>query len=128
MSVQVKDASGNFSDTTARQVTFTVQTEPGLLNVYNYPNPFAHQTQFTFNLLGAKIPDDLKIKIYTIAGRLIQVINVWPGDLRIGFNRVPWDGRDRDGDEIANGVYFYKISMTVDGKSQEVIQKLAIVK
>jgi hypothetical protein len=128
LSVQVKDASGNFADTTARQVTFKVETEPGLLNVYNYPNPFAHQTQFTFNLVGSQLPDNLKIKIYSIAGRLIQELTVWSGDLRIGFNRVPWDGRDRDGDELANGVYFYKIVMSVGGKTQEVIQKLAIVK
>ena len=128
LSVQVLSTSGNFADTAARQVTFKVETEPGLLDVYNYPNPFAHQTQFTFNLVGSKVPDNLKIKIYSIAGRLIQELTVWSSDLRIGFNRVAWDGRDRDGDELANGVYFYKIAMSVDGKSQEVIQKLAIVK
>ena len=128
LSVQVKDASGNFADTTARQVTFKVETDPGILNVYNYPNPFGHETQFTFNLVGSDLPDELKIKIYTIAGRLIQELTVWRSQLRIGFNRVPWDGRDRDGDELANGVYFYKVMMTVNGKSEEVIQKLAIVK
>jgi hypothetical protein len=128
LSVQVKDASGNFADTTARQVTFKVETEPGLLNVFNYPNPFAHQTQFTFNLVGSQLPDALKIKIYSIAGRLVQELTVWRGDLRIGFNRVQWDGRDRDGDELANGVYFYKVLMNVGGKSEEVVQKLAIVK
>ena len=31
---------------------------------------------------------------------------VTAGDL---FVRIPWDGRDRDGDEIANGVYLYKV-------------------
>ena len=128
LSVQVKDATGNFADTAARQVTFKVETEPGLRDVYNYPNPFAHQTQFTFNLVGSQLPDELKIRIYTIAGRLVQELTVWRGDLRIGFNRVSWDGRDRDGDELANGVYFYKVAMTVNGKSEEVIQKLAIVK
>jgi hypothetical protein len=29
---------------------------------------------------------------------------------------------------LANGVYLYKIVMSIDGKSEEVIQKLAIVK
>jgi hypothetical protein len=38
------------------------------------------------------------------------------------------DGRDREGDELANGVYFYKVAMSVNGKSEEVIQKFAIVK
>ncbi len=128
LSVQVKDATGNFADTTAHEVSFRVETEPGLLNVLNYPNPFARETQFTFNLVGTKMPDQLKIKIYSIAGRLIQEIDVWGSQLRFGFNRIPWDGRDRDGDEIANGVYLYKVTMNVDGKSEEVIQKLAKVR
>ncbi len=125
LSVQVKDAAGNLADTTARLLSFKVRTEAALLDVYNYPNPFAHGTQFTFNLVGTRLPDELKIKIYSVAGRLIQEIKVWSGDLRFGFNRVPWDGRDREGDELANGVYFYKIIMNVGGKSEEVIQKLA---
>jgi flagellar hook assembly protein FlgD len=74
------------------------------------------------------LPDDLKIKIYSIAGRLIQELTVWRANLRIGFNRVPWDGRDRDGDVLSNGVYLYKVVMSIDGKSEEVIQKLVIVK
>jgi hypothetical protein len=128
LSIQVKDATGNFADTTAKQLTFKVETEPGLLNVLNYPNPFAHETQFTFNLVGTKLPDQLKIKIYSVAGRLIQEIDVWGSQLRFGFNRIPWDGRDREGAEIANGVYLYKVVMSIDGKSEEVIQKLAKVR
>ena len=126
--VQLNDVSGNLADTTAYRITFKVETEPGLLDVYNYPNPFAHETQFTFNLVGSQLPNELKIKIYSVAGRLIQELDVWGGQLRIGFNRVPWDGRDREGDELANGVYFYKIAMDVGGKTQEVIQKLAKVR
>jgi hypothetical protein len=128
LSVQVSDVAGNLADTTAFRVTFKVETEPGLRDVYNYPNPFARETQFTFNLVGSKVPDQLKIKIYSLAGRLIQELTVWGGDMRIGFNRVPWDGRDREGDEVANGVYFYKVLMTVGGKTEEVIQKLAKVR
>jgi hypothetical protein len=128
LSVQVKDAAGNFADSTAKEVTFNVETEAALLNVYNYPNPFSQETQFTFNLVGSKVPDKLNIKIYSIAGRLIQNLTVWNNELRIGFNRVPWNGRDRDGDEVANGVYFYKIVMNVDGKPEEVVQKMAKVR
>jgi len=41
---------------------------------------------------------------------------------------IYWDGRDEDGDTIANGVYLYKVIMKAGEKSEEVTQKLAIVK
>ena len=43
--------------------------------------------------------------------------------------RIPWDGRDRDGDVIANGVYLYKLIVrTVDGRfSNEALNKISKV-
>ncbi|MBI3003855.1 MAG: hypothetical protein HYY49_00380 [Ignavibacteriales bacterium] len=128
LSVQVRDATGNFADTSARQVRFRVETESKLLNVFNYPNPFERETNFTFTVTGAGIPEELLVKVYTVAGRMIQEIRVPQAELRIGFNRILWDGRDREGDELANGVYFYKIVMVVGGRTDEAIQKLAKMK
>ena len=48
--------------------------------------------------------------------------------LHIGFNTIPWDGRDEDGDEIANGLYFYKIISKHGDEVKTVTQKLAKVK
>ncbi|HTP81073.1 MAG TPA: C25 family cysteine peptidase [Bacteroidota bacterium] len=126
--VQVSDVAGNLADTSAFHVTFKVQTESAILDVYNFPNPFSRDTRFTFNLVGSKVPDRLAIRIYTVAGRLVQEIVVSGSDLRVGFNAISWDGRDRDGNVLANGVYFYKVGMSVDGKSSDVIQKLAKVR
>lgn len=128
LSLQVYDATGNPVDTAAREFRFRVEPQSRLLNVLNIPNPFVDETHFTFNLVGSKLPDELVIKIYTVSGRLIQELRVPRPDLRFGFNRVRWDGRDRDGDPVANGVYLYKIVMNIDGRAEEVIQKLARVK
>jgi hypothetical protein len=128
LSVRVKDATGNYSDSLATEITFRVETEAKLLNVYNYPNPFASETYFTFDVAGESLPDEVHIKIYTIAGRLIQDIRVPQSDLSGGFNKILWNGKDRDGDSIANGIYFYKVVSKVDGKNVEVIQKLAKVR
>jgi flagellar hook assembly protein FlgD len=70
----------------------------------------------------------MKIKIYTIAGRLIKEINIPAVDLSYDFNKIYWDGRDEDGDIIANGVYLYKVILTAGDKTEDVIQKLAIVR
>ncbi len=130
LEVLAKDASGNFFDTTSYRITFDVVTEYDLRDVYNYPNPFKDGTYFTFKLTGDKPPDELYVKIYTVAGRLIRTINIPNSELGqdLGFKKVYWDGKDEDGDEIANGVYFYKMIYKVKDVVKAVTQKLAKIR
>ena len=130
LEVLAKDASGNFFDTTSYRINFFVYTEYDLKEVYNYPNPFKDGTYFTFIVTGDQLPDQLYVKIYTVAGRLIKTININSADLGadLGFKRIYWDGRDEDGDRIANGVYFYKMIYKVKDVVRTVTQKLAKVK
>ncbi len=83
-----------------------VTNETSLKDVYNYPNPMKTETVFSFTLTGNQLPQECRIKIYTSAGRVIKEVIVPAG---IGFNQIQWDGRDADGDYIANGVYFYRV-------------------
>ena len=126
--VLAKDASGNFFDSTSYRVIFNVYNENDIDQVYNYPNPFARTTHFTFILKGQDKPDELDIKIYTIAGRLIRDINLSPTDLITNFNKIYWDGKDEDGDEIGNGVYLYKVIAKFPDKTKTITQKLAKVR
>ena len=130
LEILAKDASGNFFDSTSYRITFDVVTEYDLRDVYNYPNPFTDGTWFTFKVTGDKLPDELYVKIYTVAGRLIRTINIPSSALGqdIGFKKVFWDGKDEDGDEIANGVYFYKMIYKVKDVVKSVTQKLAKIK
>jgi hypothetical protein len=128
LEVLAKDASGNFFDTTSSRSVFYVYNQADLLNVFNYPNPFKNDTYFTFELRGTEKPEEFLIKIYTVAGRLIKDISVPSSDIEIGFNKVYWDGRDEDGDEISNGVYFYKIISRLKDETKVITEKLAKVK
>ncbi len=128
LQVLAKDPSGNFFDSTSYSTTFYVFNNADLRDVYNYPNPFGDNTYFTFELRGVDVPDELRIKIFTIAGRMIEELTIPRSKLRIGFNSIYWDGRDRDGDEIANGLYFYKVIYKNDDLIKTVTQKLAKVK
>jgi hypothetical protein len=128
LKIIAKDASGNYADTTTDEVQFRVSGEPSLLNVYNFPNPFSKDTYFTFTLTGSNIPEEINIKIYTIAGRLIKEIPAIASQLRFGFNRIYWDGRDEDGDVPSNGVYLYKMVMKVGDNTATSVQKLAIMR
>ena len=125
MEIKAWDVFNNYSTKTAY---FTVVGSDKLMisDVYNYPNPFSNKTTFTFQAnLNTLL--DLKIKIYTIAGRLIKEIEE---NNKSGYVMVPWDGRDEDGNLIANGTYFYKLIVnTIDGKyNTNVIGKLAVIR
>ncbi|MCX6152282.1 MAG: C25 family cysteine peptidase [Ignavibacteriales bacterium] len=121
-----KNIIGNLENGPGYEKTFQVSNDLKLIDVYNYPNPFKDKTDFTFIL--TQFPDELKIKIYTVAGRLIREIDGRQYPLRINFNRINWDGKDQDGSTVANGVYLYKVIVKKDGKTENVTQKLAIVR
>ena len=65
----------------------------------------------------------------TLQRRGWQVPGPDPGcarhDRRI--RELEWDGRDRDGDQIANGVYLYKLILDDGSEKKEVIEKLVIL-
>lgn len=115
-------------DSTERTVHVNVLNESRLLQVYNYPNPFSSETDFTFILTGTQVADEVSIKIFTVAGRKIREIVLPPSSLQLGFNRVHWNGRDEDGDEVANGYYFYQVRLKADDTTVSSIQKLVKIK
>jgi flagellar hook assembly protein FlgD len=91
-----------------------------MAEVMNCPNPFKDDTYFTF--VASSDIDSLVVKIYTATGRLIRKLET--GGLQAGYNQIHWDGRDGDGDRIANGVYFYKIVARAGGEKIVARQKM----
>jgi len=128
LEVLAKDASNNYFDTVSYRVVFNVSNVSDIKNVYNYPNPFKDNTYFTFDITGVTPPDEIRIKIFTIAGRLIRELIVPNSSINMGFNKIHWDGRDEDGDEIANGVYLYKVISKFKDKTKSLIQKISKLK
>jgi hypothetical protein len=120
--VQARDASENASGSNDYVIEFEVITESSITHLLNYPNPFSTSTRFVFELTGYEIPDDLRIEIYTVSGKLVKVIYLDElGPVRIGRNitEYAWDGRDMYGDRLANGVYFYKVKARINGQDIE---------
>ena len=71
-----------------------------------------------FTLTGDRIPDDILIQIMTISGRVVREITESElGAIQIGRNisDFAWDGRDEFGDQLANGVYLYRVKAKIDG-------------
>lgn len=118
-----------YNNSSSAETFFEVRaaSQLAIYDVFNVPNPFGRSTTFTFQRPSVD-PIDVEIKIYTVAGRLIQTIET-PSVID-RFVEIPWDGRDRDGNELANGVYLYKvIAKSLDGSStSEVLGKLAVLR
>ncbi|HQU72166.1 MAG TPA: hypothetical protein PLG66_07715, partial [Calditrichia bacterium] len=112
LEVEGEDVNGN----KALGVFQLVVSDEFDLRVYgNYPNPFKDQTIFSYFVNLNDDLDEFEIRIYTVSGRLIRRIDsdinnpigaIDGGARRKGYNELIWDGRDRRGNEVANGVYF----------------------
>jgi hypothetical protein len=82
-----------------------------LKDVYNIPNPLSEVTYFTFHLSHRS---SVSLSIFTMTGKEIYRTETI---CKSGFNRVKWDGRDSDGDRIANGIYFFLLHAKPTGGS-----------
>lgn len=111
--------------TTERSMAFLgVSGEVSLLQAFNFPNPFAESTAFHYTLDGGV--QSAQVTIFSLRGRKIATLT---GSTLRGENVLPWDGRDQDGDRVANGVYFYKLRIeTFDGRTLERTDRLARVR
>lgn len=117
--VQGADVTGNNSGTIPYKVSFQVINESKVTHVYPYPNPFSDRVRFVFTLTGSEVPDEIKIQIMTVSGRVVREITQDEiGPVRIGNNLTSyaWDGRDEFGDQLANGVYLYRVFMRSQGQ------------
>lgn len=120
--VQGADKSGNLSGDLEYRVKFDVILESSITHMMNYPNPFSTKTRFVFTLTGMEVPDELIIQIMTVTGRVVREITQDQlGPIRIGRNisEYAWDGRDEFGDQLANGVYLYRVTARINGESIE---------
>ncbi|HNP20000.1 MAG TPA: C25 family cysteine peptidase [Fulvivirga sp.] len=117
--VEASDVSGNPSGTEPYLISFEIINESTITNFYPYPNPFSTSTRFVFTLTGSEIPQEIKIQIMTVSGKIVREITQNElGTIRIGNNMsdFAWNGHDEFGDQLANGVYLYKVIVKQNGE------------
>ena len=85
----------------------------------NYPNPFNPSTNISFTLNKEEF---VSIDIYNINGT--HVISLFNGIKNIGTHAFNWGGRDKNGDLISTGQYFYQLRT----KSSSLIMKMLFIK
>lgn len=70
----------------------------------NAPNPFNPITTISCTL---DSPSACTLQVHDIGGRLVQ--NLFAGTLAAGRHDFVWDGRDKRGQSVASGIYFYRL-------------------
>ncbi len=109
--VQADDASGNPSGTQPYEISFEVVNQSTITCFHPYPNPLTSSAYFTFTLTGSTVPERLTVQIMNVTGQVVREITTKDfGELRLGSEKVryQWDGRDRFGNILPNGMYLYR--------------------
>jgi hypothetical protein len=122
LTVTGKDRSGNTAGALDYHTNFSVVNKAMISELLNYPNPFTTSTAFVFTLTGSQVPQNLRIQVLTITGKVVREITKEElGPIHVGRNitEFKWDGTDMYGQKLANGVYIYRVITNLNGKSLE---------
>ncbi|MBX2935502.1 MAG: hypothetical protein KF825_14760, partial [Ferruginibacter sp.] len=118
--VSGRDVVGNTAGAIDYHANFQVINKAMISNLLNYPNPFSTSTAFVFYITGNQVPQNIRIQILTITGKVVREITKDElGPLHVGRNitEFKWDGTDTYGAKLANGVYLYRVLTNLNGKS-----------
>ncbi len=89
------------------------------ISVSNYPNPFNPETTIEYEISGKCYS---RLAIYNIKG---QLINTLVDEIKEPGNyELKWNGKDRDNNQVGNGIYFCRLS--VAGKDK--VHKMLMLK
>lgn len=75
-----------------------------------YPNPFMDITRIPFNLSAEHDLYKVRMTLYNSVGELIKVLA--EDEYSSGFYAADWDGTNEFGQEVSEGIYIYKLSIT----------------
>jgi flagellar hook assembly protein FlgD len=72
--------------------------------ISNNPNPFASTTSIRFSL---KESGKVRLDVFDLQGRLVKILK--SEELGSGPHEVQWDRRDKAGERVNPGIYFYRL-------------------
>lgn len=99
-------------------------SELQITDLCNIPNPFSGTTAFSYYL--TQDATDVYIEIFSVSGEMIKKIDNALGNTL--FNEVSWDGTLESGEQIANGVYVYRVTATDGNETVDAIEKMAVMR
>ncbi|MEO9869100.1 T9SS type A sorting domain-containing protein [Ekhidna sp.] len=83
-----------------------------------YPNPFTDRLMIP--LLTNDQDQSIAFQIIDTAGK--EIINSYKSFNQSGLHLIEWDGKDVNGHEVSNGVYFFRISLNGQERMVRIIK------
>ncbi|MBU1700220.1 MAG: CotH kinase family protein [Candidatus Eisenbacteria bacterium] len=81
------------------------------------PDPFKSSTLFRFTI---PRDEEARLEIFNVQGR--RVASLIDGRMTAGQKTFEWSGRDNHGDKIASGVYFARLTLGLESKTQRLVR------
>jgi len=115
LQVQGRDVAGNLSGTLPYTISFRIIQKQEVKSYTVYPNPFELFSKFSFVITGAEVPDEFKIELFDIQGKIVRIIDNLEQKLRVGLNEYIWDGTDYSGNKLPIATYYYRFILRNKG-------------
>ena len=97
-----------YNQTSTSMMEIPLETPENYSLSQNFPNPFNPSTTIAFTL---PQPATVQLDIFDLNGRLVTTIA--DGSFGVGRHQSTWDGSAANGEPVASGVYFCRLSATV---------------
>ncbi len=114
----LQGASAAIPDLIPTGIDDEIEIPKSLALEQNYPNPFNAETKIDFHTIGGAF----SLEVYDLTGAL--VITLIDGSLDAGHHSVVWNGLDESGNEVASGIYFYRLN----GSDSEQVKRMTLLK
>jgi hypothetical protein len=90
--------------------------EEGVASFRNYPNPFNPVTVISFALPAST---HVNLSVYDVNGRLVSTLA--DNMMTDGVHEIAWDGRGSNGEQVASGIYFYKLKTDMEVLTRKMV-------
>ncbi len=81
-----------------------------------YPNPFTNEINIPFTLPDNSKEYGIEANIYNAMGQAVKVLA--DESMSYGFYALTWDGTNESGQEMPEGIYYYKLKVTFPGNTR----------
>ena len=85
-------------------------------SVKSYPNPFNSETSIEYTI---NTSEHVNISIYDVSGKCIRIL--LDSEQKAGTHTIKWDGKDKAGNPMPSGKYFYRVNAGSKSITQEIL-------